>query len=63
MLLVLSVKDASAKADQWRFAVCYEAADIRTLATKCCHVVTGRKDGVSVLLVQESGRKFGKRLA
>ena len=63
MLLVLSVKDASAKADQWRFAVCYEAADIRTLATKCCYVVAGRKDGVSVLLVQESGRKFGRRLA
>jgi hypothetical protein len=51
MLLALSLKDASAKADQWRFAVRYEAADIRTIATKCCHVVTGRKYGVLALLV------------
>jgi hypothetical protein len=48
MLLALSLKAASVKADQWRFAICCAAPDIRTLATKCCYVVTRRKDGGSV---------------
>jgi hypothetical protein len=41
----------------------YWAADIRTLATKCCYEVTGGEHRVLARAYPRTRRKFGKRLA